>query len=393
MFPQTLHSTIGGDFEESGSTGHLLCGTKFSRLACGHSRDGCQQYLMHRESRDGSPTGVPLVTARRSRPVPCRRDVMTCPMTTCSEVLADVSLPEYLDRSRRRVDDALAAYLPEADASAGAACPLRLAAAMRYSVLGGGKRLRPVLCLMAAEACGGDPDAAMPAACALELVHTYSLIHDDLPAMDDDDLRRGRPTCHKAFDEATAILAGDALLTLAFELVAREIEPAAAALGCVRILAEAAGPAGMVGGQMADLQAEQQALDERNAGSLAELEAIHRRKTGALLRAPLADGGGDRPGPRGAPPGARPLRAGRRPGLPDRRRPARRAGGRDQAGQTRGQGFRAGQMDVPQVPGRRRQPPPGPATRRRGRGGARAPGPPRPSGSASLALALLERDR
>ena len=112
-------------------------------------------------------------------------------MTTCSEVLADVSLPEYLDRSRRRVDDALAACLPEADASAGAACPLRLAAAMRYSVLGGGKRLRPVLCLMAAEACGGDPDAALPAACALEMVHTYSLIHDDLPAMDDDDLRRG----------------------------------------------------------------------------------------------------------------------------------------------------------------------------------------------------------
>jgi geranylgeranyl diphosphate synthase type II len=144
-------------------------------------------------------------------------------MTTCSEVLADVSLPEYLDRSRRRVDDALAACLPEADALAGAACPLRLASAMRYSVLGGGKRLRPVLCVMAAEACGGAPDAAIPAACALELVHTYSLIHDDLPAMDNDDLRRGRATCHKAFDEATAILAGDALLTLAFELIAREI--------------------------------------------------------------------------------------------------------------------------------------------------------------------------
>ena len=117
-------------------------------------------------------------------------------------------MPEYLDRSRRRVDDALAACLPEAEASAGAACPSRLASAMRYSVLAVGKRLRPVLCLMAAEACGGDPDAAIPAACALELVHTYSLIHDDLPAMDDDDLRRGRPTCHKAFDEATAILAG-----------------------------------------------------------------------------------------------------------------------------------------------------------------------------------------
>ena len=127
---------------------------------------------------------------------------------------------------------------------------------MRYSVLAGGKRLRPVLCLMAAEACGADPAAALPAACALEMVHTYSLIHDDLPAMDDDDLRRGRPTCHKAFDEATAILAGDGLLTLAFEVLARHVRPAEAAVGCVRALAEAAGPAGMVGGQMADLQAE-----------------------------------------------------------------------------------------------------------------------------------------
>ena len=128
--------------------------------------------------------------------------------------------------------------------------------AMRYSVLGGGKRLRPVLCLMAAEACGGEAEAALPAACALEMVHTYSLIHDDLPAMDDDDLRRGRPTCHRAFDEATAILAGDGLLTLAFEVVAREVRPQSAALRCVQILAEAAGPSGMVAGQMADLQAE-----------------------------------------------------------------------------------------------------------------------------------------
>ena len=98
----------------------------------------------------------------------------------------------------------MARYVPVGDDDPAARCPPRLAEAMRYSVLGGGKRLRPVLCLMAAEACGGDPAAAMPAACALEMVHTYSLIHDDLPAMDDDDLRRGRPTCHKAFDEATA---------------------------------------------------------------------------------------------------------------------------------------------------------------------------------------------
>jgi geranylgeranyl diphosphate synthase type II len=132
----------------------------------------------------------------------------------------------------------------------------------------------------------------MPAACALEMVHTYSLIHDDLPAMDDDDLRRGRATCHKAFDEATAILAGDGLLTLAFEVVSREVKPGAAALRCVQILAEAAGPSGMVGGQMADLQAEGRTEAARPPvdGTVVALEAIHRRKTGALLRAPLQMG-------------------------------------------------------------------------------------------------------
>jgi geranylgeranyl diphosphate synthase, type II len=208
-------------------------------------------------------------------------------MTT--PTLADGSdtlpLSEHLRQARRRVDEALDRYLPAVDAAPGALCPARLAEAMRYSTLAGGKRLRPVLCLLAAEACGGDPDAALPAACALELVHTYSLIHDDLPAMDDDDLRRGRPTCHKAFDEATAVLAGDGLLTLAFELVARHVAPAGAAAGCVRVLAQAAGPEGMVGGQMADLQAE-----GRSDGTAAALEAIHRRKTGALLRAPLRMG-------------------------------------------------------------------------------------------------------
>ncbi len=182
--------------------------------------------------------------------------------------------------------------MPEAADDPGAGCPSRLAAAMRYSVMAGGKRLRPVLCLMAAEACGADPRTALPAACALEMVHTYSLIHDDLPAMDDDDLRRGRPTCHKTFDEATAILAGDGLLTLAFEVLARHVTPAEAAAGCVRALAEAAGPAGMVGGQMADLQAE-----GRDDGTTEALEAIHRRKTGALLCAALRMGaivaGGD----------------------------------------------------------------------------------------------------
>jgi geranylgeranyl diphosphate synthase type II len=194
---------------------------------------------------------------------------------------------EYLNEARRQVDEALPRYLPGAGAGESAAglCPARLAAAMRYSVLAGGKRLRPVLCLLAAEACGGDREAALPAACALELVHTYSLIHDDLPAMDDDDLRRGRPTCHRAFDEATAVLAGDGLLTLAFEVLVRHVRPAEAAAGCVLALAEAAGPEGMVGGQMADLQAE-----GRGDGTPEALEAIHRRKTGALIRAALRIG-------------------------------------------------------------------------------------------------------
>ena len=194
-------------------------------------------------------------------------------------------LADYLSGAGRRVEEALRRYLPEESDDPAAACPARLAAAMRYSVLGGGKRLRPLLCLMAAEACGAKAEAALPAACALELLHTYSLIHDDLPAMDDDDLRRGRPTCHKAFDEATAILAGDALLTLAFEIIATHTRPARAAIDCAQALAEAAGPAGMVGGQMADLQAE-----GRTDGSADALEAIHRRKTGALLRAALRMG-------------------------------------------------------------------------------------------------------
>jgi geranylgeranyl diphosphate synthase type II len=210
------------------------------------------------------------------------------------------SLDEYLNRALRRVEAALGAYLPDVDADPRAACPARLALAMHYSVFGRGKRLRPILCLLATEACGGDTEAALPACCALEMVHTYSLIHDDLPAMDNDDLRRGRLTCHRAFDEATAILAGDALLTLAFEVVAHDVRPVAAALQIVAILAEAAGPSGMVAGQMADLQAdgrtELQIQGQHgppmvaSTMTLALLESIHNRKTGALLRAPLRIG-------------------------------------------------------------------------------------------------------
>ena len=134
------------------------------------------------------------------------------------------------------------------------ACPARLAEAVRYSLLGGGKRLRPWLVLMSAEACGCDYQQALPAACAVEMIHTYSLIHDDLPAMDDDDLRRGRPTCHKVYGEAMAILAGDALLTLAFEVIAKHTKPPETAARCCAALAEAAGAIGMVGGQVDDLK-------------------------------------------------------------------------------------------------------------------------------------------
>ena len=164
-------------------------------------------------------------------------------------------LSAYVDQTRHRIDRALNRYLPEISNDPDSACPARLVSAMRYSTLTGGKRLRGILCLMAADACGGDCEIALPAACSLEMVHSYSLIHDDLPAMDNDDLRRGRLTCHRAFDDATAILAGDSLLTIAFEILAREVKPEAIALRCVAILAEASGASGMVGGQMADLQA------------------------------------------------------------------------------------------------------------------------------------------
>ncbi len=202
--------------------------------------------------------------------------------------VAASDLPRFLEDERRKVDAALEKLLPPETVE-----PPALHKAMRYSVLGGGKRLRPILVRAACSACGGDPDRAMNAACALEMIHTYSLIHDDLPAMDDDDLRRGRPTCHKAFGEAVAILAGDALLTFAFEVLARPVGGEGLALALVREAAEAAGTLGMVGGQVLDLQS------EGGAPTAAAVEAIHRRKTAALIRASvrmggLVAGGGDR---------------------------------------------------------------------------------------------------
>ena len=157
--------------------------------------------------------------------------------------------------------------------------------AMRYMTLSGGKKMRPALVLLACEACGGAPDAALPAACAVEMVHTYSLIHDDLPAMDNDDLRHGKPSCHKQFGEAMAILAGDALLTEAFAVLATRVADPVRVKRLVAELAQAAGPLGMAGGQAADLKAERSGhADERL------LEVIHRRKTAALIAASVVMG-------------------------------------------------------------------------------------------------------
>ncbi len=186
-----------------------------------------------------------------------------------------------LEAYRARVERGLAELVPAANVR-----PVRLHEAMRYSLQAGGKRLRPVLVLAAADACGARQDA-LPAAVALECLHTYSLVHDDLPCMDNDDLRRGRPTAHRQFDEATALLAGDALLTLAFQLLARHY--AATPVICTaltRELADAAGSEQLIGGQMEDL------LAEKNPRTTAtDLVFIHRNKTAAIISASLAAGG------------------------------------------------------------------------------------------------------
>jgi geranylgeranyl diphosphate synthase type II len=171
-------------------------------------------------------------------------------------------------------------------------CPNNLREAIKYSLLAPGKRLRPVLCLMACEAVGGTPEDALASSIALEMMHCYSLIHDDLPAMDDDELRRGRPTCHVQFDEATAILAGDALQPLAFQTLLESHMPADAICESSLVLARAVGAEGMVGGQMDDLLAEKREPSALSSDQNAEwLRAIHRRKTGALIQASVELGG------------------------------------------------------------------------------------------------------
>ena len=202
------------------------------------------------------------------------------------------SLAGYLEARRAEVEAALAAFLPDPPQS-----PEIVDSAMRYSLLAGGKRLRPILCLASADAVGGDYRAAMPAACALELIHTYSLIHDDLPAMDNDTMRRGRPTLHVVAGEGMAILAGDGLLTQAFLVLASEpatqdARSAARKLRVIETIARAAGVEGMVGGQAIDLASVTSTPSGRPPLELdaAGLQAMHAQKTGALIRAAAVSG-------------------------------------------------------------------------------------------------------
>jgi geranylgeranyl pyrophosphate synthase len=205
------------------------------------------------------------------------------------------TIARFIAGARALVDEALDRWLPKPPS-----CPELLSEAMRYSVLAGGKRLRPILVLAAADAANRerarDPTPlALPAACAVEFIHTYSLIHDDLPAMDNDVLRRGRPTLHVVYGEGIAILAGDALQAAAFELLAREPATSDAAiasrkLDALRVVADAAGASGMVGGQTIDLQAAGQVAGHALTLTPDTLRTMHLRKTGALIRAAAVSG-------------------------------------------------------------------------------------------------------
>ncbi|UCD83630.1 MAG: polyprenyl synthetase family protein [Deltaproteobacteria bacterium] len=195
-----------------------------------------------------------------------------------------MNMTRYLAEKRKTIEKALDSYLPPASRK-----PTTIHQAMRYSIFGGGKRIRPILTLASAEAVGGESEVALPIACAIELIHTYSLIHDDLPAMDNDDLRRGKPTAHKAFGEAVAILVGDALLTEAFRLIAtknfRAKIKAGTVLKIIGEIATACGSSGMVGGQVVDIESTGLKLKP------AKLEYLHLHKTADLIRVSVTSGG------------------------------------------------------------------------------------------------------
>jgi len=191
-----------------------------------------------------------------------------------------MNLKAYLESRQAKIDAALDRYLPKENVR-----PATIHKAMRYSLFAGGKRLRPILTLAAAEACGGKIDNALPLACAMECIHTYSLVHDDLPSMDNDDFRRGRPTCHKVFGDGIAVLAGDALLTIAFEIVSRAKPPHRYdPFTLLREVAVAAGSRKLIAGQVADLEAEGKKV------GLADLRYIHQNKTAAILTASVCLG-------------------------------------------------------------------------------------------------------
>ncbi len=203
--------------------------------------------------------GEAIFALRSPTPLPRFRDI--------------VELKRYLTERQQEIDRALDRFLPGASTR-----PATIHKAMRYSLFAGGKRLRPILCLAAAEACGGLRRSALPLACALECIHTYSLIHDDLPSMDNDDFRRGRPTCHKVFGDGIAVLAGDALLTIAFEIAAHaETRSRYDMRTILREIAVAAGSRRLIAGQVADLEGEGKSI------SRAQLRYIHENKTAALL--------------------------------------------------------------------------------------------------------------
>ena len=226
-------------------------------------------------ARHKSALAIERATERPKRPARQKLGSLGIPANeSLPRTAEDAAIAKaFLEQCRKFIDAKLDEVLPPASAQ-----PTTLHEAMRYSTMAGGKRLRPALVIAAAEAVGGSREDAVPAACAVEMIHTYSLIHDDLPAMDDDDLRRGRPTCHKVYGDAMAILAGDGLLTYAFEVLTSTKHTESVA-GIVRAIARGAGTQGMVGGQVLDIEG------EGKPPTLASVSAIHAWKTAALISA------------------------------------------------------------------------------------------------------------